>query len=908
MDYDCARDCERSEIELRGLAMRGLLRIRAALGNLAHKKRVEADLDAEVRAWAETLADEKMADGVPPAEARRSALAELGGAEQVKQAVRDARAGVGVERLLQDLRFGLRQLRRSPGFAAMGLLIIGLGLGVTTAMYSVVYAVILKPLPFAQPDRLVAVGAKPWLHAPVPWLYASLPTLVDWQKGSHSFESIAAYAGWAPRIQSSAGLGHANALLVSQNFLATLGVSPRLGQDFAHSGNESDCFGQAIVTDAYWRRMGGGSSLDERTIQLDYRTYVIIGVLGRSATLEDMDALGQPSILTPIGCDPAKRVDSRGDGDFRGIARLKPGVSLVAALDDLTTLQKSLSRAYPRFYPAAFAPAMTPLSDLISGTDTRSALLTTLAACGMLLLISCANLTNLLLARSTRRRSEFALRAMLGAQPLRLFRQMLTENATLVAMGSALGLMLASMLVHLSSQVRVLHLPRLNEAQMDLPSVAFAAAASGAIAILLTLLPAARSRRLALAEDLRSGSSGAISAPRGLERAGRLLVGAQIAMAFVLVAASGWMVSSVLILLHQPLGFDPDHLLFASIDLRGQLRGATMDPALTLEKLRETMTAMRRVPGVDEVAAANDKPLGGRINRYNFCSDVHPDDCHRMNPEAPDVFLVTPNYFATIGQTLLRGRAFDNADDGRNHVAIVNRALAQQQWPGENPIGHRIFSGDLKAWATVVGEVGDVHSYSLDRTPVPNLYLPEADGPDTSMTIFLRTPGDPGQLDETMRRVLRGNESITVRYVESMPELMAHAVAMRRFLMWVVAAFGVMALGLATLGTYSLLAYEVSLREREIGIRLALGSQRSAILGLLIRQEARWIGSGLGLGFLGAILTGYLLRAEFYHAGAASAPVLAAGLVLLAGSALAAVAIPGRRASLLDPSVTLRRD
>ncbi len=232
--------------------MSGWSRMRAALRNLAHRRRVEADLDAEVRACAEMLADEEMAGGMPAEEARRRALAELGGAEQVKQAVRDERAGSGVEELCQDVRFGLRQLRRSPGFAVTGLLIIATGLGITTAMYSIVYAVILKPLPFAQPDRLFAVGSKPWRSF-------SLPTMEDWQKGSPVFESIAAYTGWAPRIESSAGVGHANALLVSQNFLGTLGVPLRLGQPFTHSGNESDCFNQAIVTDRYWRRMGGGS-------------------------------------------------------------------------------------------------------------------------------------------------------------------------------------------------------------------------------------------------------------------------------------------------------------------------------------------------------------------------------------------------------------------------------------------------------------------------------------------------------------------------------------------------------------------------------------------------------------------------------------------------------------------------
>jgi predicted permease len=877
------------------------VRIRASLRNLARKNQVEADLDAEVRACVEILADEKIASGIPAPEAWRRAMVELGGAEQVKQCVRDERAGIGAEQCWQDIRFGLRQLRRSPGFAVAGLLIIAIGLGVTTAMFSLVDAVILKPLPFTQAYNLLSVEAKPWQSF-------SLPTMKDWEKDSRSFESIAAYDGWAPRIESSVGLGHANAMLVTQNFLRTLGSPLRLGQDFTSSGNENDCFRQAIVTDAYWRRMGGGNALDGRTIQLDYRTYAIIGVLAPTMDLESMDAIGGPSILTPIGCDAAKRPNNRGDSDYRGIGRLKPEARIATALADLTRSQKNLSRAYPGFYPHTYEATVMPLSNFISGMETRSALFATLAACGMLLLISCANLTNLLLARSTRRRSEFALRTMFGAQPLRLFRQMLAENATLVALGSSIGFVLASVLVRLASHSEMLHLPRLHEARMDLSSLIFATSTAGTTAILLTLLPAWHNRKLALADDLRASSSSTSSAPRGVRRVGRLLVATQIGMAFVLIAASGWMVSSVVVLLHQPLGFHPDHLLFASTNLHGPVRSGTDERAITIEKLRELMAALRVLPGVKEVAAANDKPLGGRVNRYGFCSDVRPDDCQRRSEEAPDVFLVTSNYFETVGQTLLRGRAFNDSDDGRNHVAIVNRALAQHEWPWENPVGHRVYSGDLNAWTTVVGEVEDVHSYSLDRTPVPNLYLPEADRPDTSMTIFLRTARDPNALEEPVRRLLRGKVGLTVRYVESMPELMANAVAVRQFSMEVVAAFGLLALGLATLGTYALLAYEVSMREREIGIRLALGASRSAILMLLMREEALWIGMGLAAGMIGAVLTGYVLRASFYHAGAATAPVLAAALLLLGTAAMGAVAIPGRRASLLEPCVTLRSE
>lgn len=367
------------------------------------------------------------------------------------------------------------------------------------------------------------------------------------------------------------------------------------------------------------------------------------------------------------------------------------------------------------------------------------------------------------------------------------------------------------------------------------------------------------------------------------------------------------MVSSVLMLLYQPLGFEPDHLVLASTDMRGP-SPATADPARTMAVLAQALADLRALPGVVDAAAANDKPLGGRINRYTFCSDLRPDDCNHPSFHAPDVFQVTSGYFRTIGQQLDRGRAFNAADDGRNHVAIVNRALATQQWPGQDPIGHRIYSGQLHTWATVVGQVADVHSYSLEHDPVPNLYLPEADGPDTSITLMIRIHGDPTLMDEPIRRTLRRNSQLTVRYVESMPELMAHQVALRRFSMWVAAAFGALALGLAILGTYGLLAYEVSLREREIGIRLALGSSRSSIVSLLVRQESSWIAGGMALGLAGALTVGFLLRAEFYHARAASLPVLAASALLLALPALAAIVIPGHRASLLDPAATLRRE
>jgi predicted permease len=859
------------------------------------------ELQEEIEAHLQMNIADRMARGESEQSARQAAMREFGNVPMVQEVTREVWGWVWLERLAQNMRYAARRIRRSPGFSAAAVTIIAVGIAVTTTIYSIVNAVILQPLPFAQPNELVAVGAKP-----LPWL--SLPTIQDWQRGSHVFQSITAYGGWSPRIESSAGLGHANAELVSQNFAGTLGLDFALGHDFTKNGNESDCLGQAIVSYSYWQRMGGGNTLANRKIQLDYKTYEVVGVLAPDVDFQEMEALDEPSILTPIGCDPAKSPQSRGSTDFGAIGRLYPGVSLQEATAELQTRQRVLSREFPQDYAANFTPVLVPLADYISGTGTRSALFATLAACGMLLLIACANLINLLLARNMRRRSEFALHTTLGAAPRHLAGQMLAENGLLSTTGAIIGITLSVLLVRAVTHLSVVHLPRLAHAKVNLAVLGFAGSLTILIMFLLTLLPALRSLRPALLADLTYGGFRSSSLSFGLRRAGRFLVAAQLAMAFILVASSGWMVSSVFILLHQPLGFEPDHLLIASTDLRGHTRNVKLPSAKVLAVLDQTLADVRSLPGVADVAAANDKPLGGRVNRYDFCTDVHPDDCKHPASTAPDVFQVTPGYFHAVGQQIYRGRLFNNSDDGQNHVAIVNRALAAEQWPGQDPIGHRIYTGDFNAWAIVVGEVGDVHSFSLERAPVPNLYLPEADGPDTSMTIFVRTYGDPSQMNETIRRVLRSNEEIEVRYVESMRELMAHQVTVRRFSMWVISAFGILALALAILGTYALLAYEVSVREREIGIRLALGSSRPAIVSLMVGQESPWIAAGMVLGFFGAVIVGFLLRAEFYHAQAASLPVLLGSSILLALPALIAVAIPSRRASLLDPSVTLRQE
>ena len=379
---------------------------------------------------------------------------------------------------------------------------------------------------------------------------------------------MAADAGWSPRIESTAGVGHADGLLVSKNFLSTLGASLALGHDFTQTGNEADCLDQAIVTDAYWRRMGGGSSLAGRTLQLDHETYAVIGVLTPIETGGNLDG---SAVLAPLSCGEAKSATDRGESEFQGLARLRPGVSLKEAGSELTTAQGQIRRDYPNLYPAAYIPVPTSFVDHEVGTGTRAALFATLAACGTLLLIACANITNLLLARNNHRRAEFALRTSLGATPRHVLEQLLTENCMLAFAGSGLGLVLSSLLVRAAREVKVVHLPRLSQVSLNLPALAFVAAVTLLVAILLTVLPAMRSLRQTIIPDLSNGSARS-SGSKQSRRAGRLLVASQLALALAVVASAGWMVSSVFILLHQPLGFDPDHILFAITDLRSSAR------------------------------------------------------------------------------------------------------------------------------------------------------------------------------------------------------------------------------------------------------------------------------------------------------------------------------------------------
>lgn len=811
--------------------------------------------------------------------------------------------------MFRIFRYALRQLRQSPGFAITAILTLALGIGASTAIFAVLDAVLLEPLPFAQPDRLVAVASQPDG-------VVSIPTMQDYQSRSTTFASLAAYRQWSPTQKGTGATAAHRILAVTQGFFSTLGTRFALGGSWPITGNEQDCSSQAIVSGGYWKRLGGGSVLGKRLLNLNGQDYQIVGVLPLEQAIEGSYGLNQPEVFVQVGCDSEERPNARGDASFFLIGRLRPGVTLAQANADLARVAQTLQKDYPNYYGASSAafskpPLVFPYLELLVGAQTKAALLMTLGACGLLLLIACTNLANLLLARNTRRRSEFATRATFGATLGQLLKQLTVESAVMVALGTTGGIALVFLVLEMVKTSTASHLPRLAQASMRPTVLAFTIALSAAVTFFLTLLPAWRTLRPGLLRDMQG--VGRSSAGRSLRLAGRLLVVAQLTLATVLVACAGWMIGGVYLLLHQPLGFAPNHLLMVEAWVGS---GKSSKEEATQSELRLTQMAasLHPLPGVLSVAVTDHPPLGHAVNRYDFCSDAHPEQCKQQVNINPNSYAVRPGYFSTIRQPLLEGRDFNPADDGRNHVAIVNQALAAREWPGQSALGHRVHTGEIsiakgRSWATVVGVVGNVHNYDLVEKPGPDIYVPRAENPSGFATILLNVNGNPVFLKHAVRMKVKTKfPEAKIIYIETMSEEMSSEVSERVFLMQVAMAFGFLALFLSILGTYGLLAYEVSLREKEIGIRLALGSSRERIIGLLLHEEGRWLVTGTTLGLACAAATGYGLRAQFYGAHSTSLPVLLTSALLLLGPAFLAIVLPAHRAAQQDLAQTLRRE
>jgi predicted permease len=810
--------------------------------------------------------------------------------------------------MLQLLRYALRQLRNSLAFAVTAVLALALGIGASTAIFAVINGLLLQPLPFAQPNRLVAV-------TPQPDGVASIPTMKDYLSRSSTFADLAAYRQWLPTQNSTNAMAH-HFLIVSQDFFSTLGTRFELGASWPITGDERDCSSEVVVSGAYWKRLGGGNVLGTTMLNLEGRDFQIVGVLSPSQGIEGPYGLSQPEVFVQIGCAGEEHYESRGNMSFKLIGRLRGGMTIRQANADLARVDQALQKDYPNDYGPSNAPykkltLVFPYLELVIGTGTKPALLMTFAACGLLLTIACANLASLLLARNTRRRTEFATRVILGASFSQLLGQLTVESAVLVSLGTAGGTGLALLALKFVTTTTAVRVPRLAHASLNLVALGFVIVVSAFVTFFLTLLPAWRTLHPRLLRDLEG--VGRSSSGRSLQIAGRVLVVAQVTLTVVLAACAGWMVGGVYVLLHQPLGFRPDHLLIVHAAL--EPANSTKEQAKQSEaRLSQIAVSLNQLPGVVSVALSDHQPLGHGINRYTFCSDLEPEQCKQQINVNPNSFAISPTYFSTIGQPLLEGRDFNASDDGRSHVVIVNQVLAAREWPGRSAIGHRIRTGEIhtsegQTWATVIGVVANVRNYDLFSKPGPDLYIPRAEDPSGSASFILRVAGNPALLKNTVRKKLgTAFPEGTFFGFETMSEEMSSEVSERVFLMKVAISFGTIALFLSVLGTYSLLAYEVAIRKKEIGIRLALGSTRETIVKLLLYDGGRWLFGGAILGVACASAVGYFFRSRFYGMHAISLPVLAGAAFLIIGFGFLAIALPACRAAFQDPVATLRRE
>jgi len=879
-------------------------RLSSTWRNLAHKERGERELDEEVRAYAFLLEEEKVGRGLPRDEARRQALIEIGGLEQVKEQVREVRMGALLETVWQDIRYGARTLRRTPAFTVAAVVALALGIGATTAIFSVVGAVLLRPLPYAQPDRLAVV-----LHRGT---RAVAPAnFLDWRREATAFERMGAAEYWEPNLSGGDRPERVLGLRVTADVLPMMGVPALVGRVFAPGEDERGREHVAVLSYSLWqRRFAGNPSVVGQGVRLDGEAYTVVGVMPRGFEFPPFWATGaQLWAPLPLG----ERAASRTGQSLRVFARLASGTSLAQARAQMETLTARLEKEYPGTNREVTVRA---LDDIVVG-DVRPALLVLLGAVGFVLLIACANVAHMLLARAAVRHKEVALRAALGASRARVVRQLLTESLLLAAVGGAAGLALAAAGLRALIAISPANLPRLETAGLDLRVLAVTALVSLFTGIAFGLVPALQSSRFDLSASLREGERGSTSGT-GRHRLRRLLMGSEMALALVLLIGAGLMIRTFAALRAFDPGFRTGHLLTAVLSLTGARAEA---PAQRLNFYREVLESVRAQPGVVSASAINHLPLAGDVWGFSFHVEGQPREAPGEAPSAA-YRVVLPRYFETMGLPLVRGRDFTEADNrGAPGTIIVNQWLADRYWPGMDPVGKRVTLDDpdqKPVWLTVVGVARNAARHDWAAAPASEMYLPllqssdyleGVGGPFSYLTIVVRTTGDPAALAPALRSaVWSADGSVAVSDVQTMDEVVARSTASPRFYLLLLGTFAAVALVLAAVGIYGVMSYSVARRQNEIGIRMALGAKPGDVLRLVMGEAVRVAAAGAAAGLAAAFALTRLMSGLLYGVAPTDPATFAAVCAILTMVALAATYLPARRAVRVDPLAALRSE
>ncbi len=888
-----------------------LVKVRSVLRNLFSFRRVEGDLDQEVHSHLEMLTEENIRSGMQPKDARRAARIELGGIEQVKEQVREERLGNWLPSVISDCRYGVRQLRKNPSFTAVAVLTLALGIGATTSIFSVVYGVLLRPLPYPDPNRIMAVFEVTSEGRPS---RVADPNFDDFRDQSRSFQAIAKYNDNVASVSGASQPTRTTVAGVSPDFLKVFGIQPILGRDFDASDAKKGAGPTVLVSYGYWKQqLGSPRDLSQSHLKIDSAVFSVIGVLPAGFRFPADVDLWLPADLD--GENP-----SRTSHNYNAAGRLRDGVTVEQANQDISVIARRIHDTSSEQGDYLLKDGIVlPLQDSITG-KARTALLVLLGAVGFLLLVACANVANLLLAQASVRERELAIRSALGAARGRLIRQFLTEAFLLSLGGGGLGVLGALWGVAGLVALAPANLPRLESVSISIPVLVFAFLLSTAIAAGLGAFTAARATSGDLREGLVEGARGQAGS-QGSQRVGRVIVVAQIAITLVLVVGAGLFGRSLMKVLEVNPGFRVDKIVTMDVSLPW-----VDDPKAKAGQgifFSNLIERLKQIPGVRKVGATSGLPMNqdGGLPDGMFLLMAENEIPKTMDGFGAllqqkerigiaDFCVATDGYFQVLGIPLIRGRIFDERDGANSpHVAVISEALARDRWPNQDPLGHTIefgnMDGDLRL-LTIVGIVGDIHEYGLDTPPRPTVYVNLFQRPRAATTLTMLSDADTRLVASAARGILQDlNPEIPARF-RTFSQVYSASLGSRRFNVILIGFFGITALLLATTGVFGVMAYSVSRRTREIGVRVALGAATGDVLKMILDQGLRTIFIGVAIGITGSLVLTRTVESMLFGVTATDPLTFGGVTLLVVGAALMACYIPARRATKVDPMVALR--
>ena len=878
---------------------------------LTNRRVADHELADELQDYFEQATASFEASGLSSKDARSAARREIGNSMVVREQVRAYGWESVVETLLADLRYAARQLRNNPGFAATAILILGLGIGATTAIFSAVNPILFQPLPYPHPDRIMMTFEMRDGGSRLP----NFGTFEGLSERSHSFEAMAVMKPWQPAM---VGIGEPELFegqRVSAAYFRALGVLPALGRDFQSADDQFNGPNVVILSDRLWhRRFGGDSQIIGRQITLENsssqlavsNSFTVIGVMPRG--FENVLA-PSAELWAPLQYNPALPPDSREWGHhLRMVARLQPGVSKEKAISELDAILPAFGRAHAKgFESAGGVPAgvvVTSLHDHVTA-GVKPALLAILGAVILVLLIASVNVTNLLLARGAQRRGEFAVRAALGAGQRRLLRQLITESLLLAGLGGTFGIAVATLGVRVLVALSPPGLPRVEAIRVDSAVLLFALGITTCIGLVVGLVPAIHASR----NDPHAGLQESSRRSSGHQIVRRFLVVSEVALALVLLVSAGLLLRSLERLFSVDPGFDASYVLTMQVQESGQRYAGDDARARFFEQALENV---RHIPGIASAAFVSQLPLSGDYEVYGIEFEAYPNEA-----EAAFRYAVSPDYFKTMRIPLRHGRLLDERDHAGAPVAVViSESLAKRKFHDRNPIGQRVRMGPNmgrpgKPWGTIVGVVGDVKQLSLGVNEADAFYTTPTQWAwvDNAQSVVARTGADAATLGSAIRNAIWSvDKDLPIVRVATMESLLVQTEAQRRFALVLFEAFALVALVLAATGIYGVLSGSVTERMRELGIRSALGATRADILALVARQGMRLTALGIGIGLVGAAAATQAIAAMLFGISRLDLVTYLGVIALLGGVSLIACGLPAWRAAQVDPAITLRAE